>query len=386
MSLTSADDVHDFIRGLTLLGTGGGGQPEAGLQALVPHVRAGREMRWIAPADLPPGGWVCSVFGMGSIAPADALTQAKRVESGYPTSWVVAKPMARAVRELEAHTGRQVAAIVPFELGPGNTTAAVDAALELDVPVVDGDLCGRAVHELSQAVPALAGMPFAPGAVADPWGTVLIVKSVPSAQVAERIGKLLGTATKLPDLNAPCAHAGFLMPVARVPEVLVAGGLSRALRVGRAIRSALGARADPAEAAARAAGGWCLYRGKVVKKVWEYRDGYLIGMTALRGEGPNAGTRAEIWFQDQNHVSWRDGRPWVLSPDLIMLMDADRGTPYTNAVLPEGASVAVLGASADARLRTPAGVARLGPRHYGYDLDYVPIEAQLGPDQAPSRA
>ena len=60
-----------------------------------------------------------------------------------------------------------------------------------------------------------------------------------------------------------------------------------------------------------------------------------------------------------------------------MVMDAGTGAPYTNADLPEGARVAVLGAPADARLRTPQAVARLGPRHYGYDLDYVPIEAQV---------
>jgi uncharacterized protein len=103
----------------------------------------------------------------------------------------------------------------------------------------------------------------------------------------------------------------------------------------------------------------------------------MFGMTALRGDG-GAG-RMEIWFQDENHVTWRDGRPWVHSPDLIMVMDADTGAPYTNADLPEGARVGVLGARADARLRTPEGVARLGPRHYGYDLDYVPIEDHVIP-------
>jgi DUF917 family protein len=60
------------------------------------------------------------------------------------------------------------------------------------------------------------------------------------------------------------------------------------------------------------------------------------------------------------------------------VMDASTGAPYTNADLTEGARVAVLGAPADARLRTPQGLARLGPRHFGYDLEYVPIEEQVG--------
>jgi DUF917 family protein len=50
------------------------------------------------------------------------------------------------------------------------------------------------------------------------------------------------------------------------------------------------------------------------------------------------------------------------------------GTPYTNTLLPEGARIGVVGAAADPRLRTPAAVDLLGPRHYGHDLDYTPIE------------
>ena len=381
MSLSTAEHVQDLIRGLTLLGTGGGGRPEAGLQALLPHVRADRVIGWSPPDAVPPDGWVCSVFGMGSIAPGDAIPSAKRVESGYPASWIVARPMSRAVRELQAYTGRRIAAVVPFELGAGNTAAAIDTALDLGVPVIDGDLCGRALPELSQATAALAGIPFTPAAIADPWGTVVILKEAPSALVAERIGKLVSIASKLPDMTAPCAHAGFLMPARQLGDVLIAGSISRALAVGQAIRAAVSSRADPAAAAALAVGGWVLFRGQVVKKVWESRDGYMFGLTALKAEGGPAGRRVEIWFQNENHVTWRDGQPWVHSPDLIMMMDAGTGAPYTNANLPEGARVAVLGAAADPRLRTPQAVAQLGPRHYGYDLDYVPIEQQVAGDR-----
>src|SRR5262245_36374999 len=135
MALTSVEDVHDLVRGLTLLGTGGGGRPEAGLQALVPHVRAGGAVDWIPARAVAADDWVCSVFEAGSVASGDTLPQARRLESGYPASWVVGRPMSRAVRELEAYTGRRIAALVPFELGAGNTTAAIDAALDLGVPV-----------------------------------------------------------------------------------------------------------------------------------------------------------------------------------------------------------------------------------------------------------
>jgi uncharacterized protein len=156
-------------------------------------------------------------------------------------------------------------------------------------------------------------------------------------------------------------------------RIAVPGGITRALAVGRAIRVARARRADPVAAVAEVLNGWVLFRGYVVKKEWESREGYMYGTTTVEGEGPDVGHTLRVWFKNENHVTWRDGTPWVCSPDLIMTIGAD-GTPYTNTLLPEGAHIGVVGAVADPRLRTPVALDLLGPRHYGYDLLYLPIE------------
>jgi DUF917 family protein len=375
--LRTREDVEDLIRGLTLLGTGGGGRPEQGRDALLPHLDAGRVVGWASVDTIPDDAWVCSAFGMGSIAPTAPLSPAERVALGYPRDWTVQRPMVRAVEELQAWTGRTIAAIVPFELGAGNTASPMDAAVRLGATIVDGDCAGRAIPELCQTTAAVAGLPFAPGAVADAWGNVLLVKETASDLVTERIGKLISIATKLPDMTAQCAHAGFLMTGRQLKSIAVTGGISRSLAVGRTIREARKGGADVVDAAARALDGWVLFRGRVTRKEWESRDGYMIGTTLIAGEGPHAGHTLRVWFKNENHVTWRDDQPWVLSPDLIMVLDVD-GTPYTNTLLPEGAHVGVVGAVADPKLRTKAGVDLLGPRHYGYDLDYTPIERLVG--------
>ena len=369
----TVEDVHDLVHGLTLLGTGGGGRPEQGLESLLPHVQAGGAVSWADPNAIPDDAWVCSTFGMGSIAPTKSLSTEERRALGYPAEWTVARPMVRAVRELEGYTGKKVAAIVPFELGAGNTATPMDAAMHVGAAIVDGDFAGRAIPELCQTSAAIAGMSFAPGAIVDPWGNVLLVKQTVSELLTERIGKLVSIATKLPDMKASCAHAGFLMSGKDLKRVAVPGGITRALAVGRAIRAAKARGADPVAAAAEALGGWVLFRGRVAKKEWESRDGYMYGTTTVEGEGADARHTLRVWFKNENHVTWRDGTPWVLSPDLIMTIGAD-GTPYTNTLLPEGARIGVVGAVADPRLRTPAALDLLGPRHYGYDLAYTPIE------------
>jgi DUF917 family protein len=369
----TAEDVQDLVHGLTLLGTGGGGRPEQGLECLLPHVQAGRAVSWVAPDAIADEAWVCSAFGMGSIAPTAPLSAEERVALGYPAEWTVARPMVRAVEELQAYTGKKIAAILPFELGAGNTPGPMDAAVRVGAAIVDGDCAGRAIPELCQTTAAIAGLPFAPGAIADAWGNVLLVKQTASDLLTERIGKLVSIATKVPDMKAQCAHAGFLMQGKDLKRIAVPGGITRALAVGRAIRAAKSRGADPATAAAEALGGWVLFRGRVAKKEWESRDGYMYGTTTVDGEGADAGHTLRVWFKNENHVTWRDGAPWVLSPDLIMTIGAD-GTPYTNTLLPEGARIAVVAAQADPRLRTPAALALLAPGHYGYDLPYTPIE------------
>ena len=49
-----------------------------------------------------------------------------------------------------------------------------------------------------------------------------------------------------------------------------------------------------------------------------------------------------------------------------------------NNALEDGAAVSVLAWRAPAPWRTPAGLALFGPRHFGFDLDYVPVETLAG--------
>jgi len=373
--IQTEEDVKDLIRGLTLMGTGGG-RPDMGMDYLLPHIQAGKSIELMPPDAIPDDAWTCSVFGMGSIAPQRTLSPSERKELGYG-DWVAAKPMVEAVRELEAYTRYRIEAIVPFELGAGNSTAPTDAAIRLGVKIIDGDYAGRAIPELAQTTPAINGYTFEPGAICDPWGNVLIMKKAASLQVAERLGKMISIVTKLPDIKAPCAHAGFLIQGAVMKKLIVPHSVSRSLQIGKQIRKALGAGEDPAKAAAEAMGGWVIFRGCVIRKEWESREGYMFGTTTIEGTGANSGHTLKVWFKNENHMTWLDERPFVMSPDLIAVMDLKSGEPYTNTVLEEGMNVAALGARADEKYRRPEGVALLCPRYFGFDLDYAPIEKQI---------
>lgn len=375
-AVRTLQDVDDLIRGLTLFGTGGGGRPEVGRRLLGEHVGAGRPVGWVDVDTLPDEARTACVFSMGSIAPTRTLDRDERARLGYGDP-VHDRPMVEAVRLLDRVTGRRTDVLVPFELGAGNTGGPLDTGAVLGLPVVDADYAGRAIPELSQTLAAIHGIPFWPGAIVDAWGNRLVFESAPSLAVAERVGKMISTVTRLPDPTLTCAHAGFALPVRDLRRVVVPGSVSRAFAVGRAIREAREAGRDPVAAAAVALGGWVLFTGVVRAKPWESRDGYMFGETMLAGDGAAAGQTLRIWFQNENHVAWRDDVPAAMSPDLIMVLGRD-GEPVTNTMLAEGNAVGVVVTAAHPRLREPRALALLEPRHYGFDIPYVPVEQLVG--------
>jgi DUF917 family protein len=117
-TIRTEQEVEDLLRGLVLLGTGGGGHPKVGRQYLLSHINAGQEIRWKDLSNVPDDAWACCVFGMGSVAPHDPLSDAERNRLGYVGDQV-AYPMVEAVRELERYTGASVQALVSFELRYG---------------------------------------------------------------------------------------------------------------------------------------------------------------------------------------------------------------------------------------------------------------------------
>lgn len=372
VTIRTEQDVEDLIRGLALLGTGGGGHPKVGRRYLLPHVEAGCEMSWTDLSNLPDDAWTCCVFGMGSVAPSEPLTAAERERLGYGEDTVL-HPMREAVQDLAAYTGVNIEALVPFEPGAVATTGPLDAATRLGIKMVDADYSGRAIPKLSQTLSSVAGYALWPAAICDSWGNRLILKDAPSAEVAESVGKMISIVSKRPDPFAVCAHAGFLVQARQMKELVVPGTITLSYKVGGAIREARQAKQDPVQAAAGVLDGWVLFAGTITRMDWESRDGYMFGTTFIAGSGTYEGHTFKIWLQNENHITWLDDAPYVTSPDLIMVLDQNSGEPYVNTVLTEGQQVAVLG-TRNERYRTEEGLAALGPDHFGFDVAYRPIE------------
>jgi DUF917 family protein len=367
--LQSLEDCEDFILGCLFLATGGGGSPEKGRRMLKGALEDGITPEWVDASRIPDDVWTVTPYGMGSIAPVSQDTQQEIERLGLVPRFGD-EAMAEVVKELGEYLGKPIGCLVPAEIGAGNSPAPLVTGARLGIPVVDGDYAGRAVPEEMQATTYLHGKNTWPVANVDKWGNVAIVKYAVSSHMFERIGKMLAVAA-----YGGTTMAGTPLPAREMKEVLVHGTLTKCLAIGQAMRRARIKGDDPIDAALKVTGGWRLFEGVVTGKEWEDRGGYMFGTTHVKGTGAYEGRTFDVWFKNENHVSWMNGEPWICSPDLVSLLRKDSGEGTTNSHIKEGDEVVAVGMKGLEAFRTEFGLNKAaGPRYFGFDIDYRPIE------------
>jgi DUF917 family protein len=368
--LKSKEDIDDFVLGCTFYGTGGGGSPDLGLALLNEDLKKLGEIRITDPADIRDDAWVCTPFLMGSIAPKTQETLDRMASVGLTKRTAMAdRILMLSVLELQSYAHVDVEAVVPIELGGGNTPAPIDVAMSLGKKVVNGDYAGRAIPEISQITTYLADMPSHPTTYVDEWGNVSIVKTAINYYLAEGLGKWISVAA-----FGLVGGAGLLMKGREMKKVVIPNTISECYLAGQTLRKAAAAKQDPADAVAKATNGWVLFKGRVVKKDWQDKEGYLWGTNTIEGQDQFKGHSFKIFYKNENHVTWLDEKPYVTSPDIIEVITQDTGRPITNTNIKEGDNVSVLGLRGRDPFKTPKGLGVLGPKHFGYDITYVPIE------------
>jgi DUF917 family protein len=136
--------------------------------------------------------------------------------------------------------------------------------------------------------------------------------------------------------------------------------------------------ADPVETVREAAGGFLVFEGKVGDIERRTEGGFSTGHAFIHGFARYAGQQLHLSFQNEFLAARLDGTFAVTVPDMITVLDLDTGQPITAEGLRYGYRVAVIGLPCTPKWRTPAGLSLAGPRYFGYEVDYLPVEERYG--------
>ena len=351
----SVVDLEDLATGAWILGTGGGGDPYFSLLEAKLHLAAGRAVRVIDPLGLPDDALIGCVGQMGA-----PLAMQERMCDGAV--------MAHTVTMMQAHLGRNFDALMLWEIGGNNAFQSVLAGQLLGLPVVDCDAMGRAFPQADMTSFAICDLPAAPWTMVDiRANSIVFTEAVDWAwmeRMTRRMCVVLGSSAatcKAPRSGAEVKRASCLHTV------------SWALRIGRTVRAARAAHADPVAAVVEGEGGITLFRGKVADVMRRATEGWLRGTVRIEGLDGNAGQAMRIDFQNEWSIAWRDEAVAATVPDLIVVMDSASGEAIGTETVRFGQRVTVIALPAPSLLTTPKGLAHVGPRAFGYDLDFVPV-------------
>ncbi|MEM7005037.1 MAG: DUF917 domain-containing protein [Pseudomonadota bacterium] len=327
----------------------------------------GNVFRTILPQDVPSDGMVIAVQGIGGGGPWQHVID-RATEQGLP---LIEDPRRGVVELFADFTGNDVAALVRSEAAGATATALILGA-EMGIPTLDGGITGRAVPEVQQSIPWINGIASVPTAIITPWGDEIIIKKAIDEYRVEDIARAIAVASAGDAWISMTPMSGVQLETG-----IIAGNLSEAEIYGRTVREARETGEDPIAALTEVAGGYKLFEGVVTRTEERGERGFNWVEAEFDGVDEFEGRSYRVYVKNENIIGWLDGELSAVSPDYIYNLDPDTGEStlgvgFGGYVV--GEKVAMVGVPASAKWRTEKGIELMGPRHFGFDFDYVPIE------------
>lgn len=359
MRMLTEQHIDDLALGAAVLGTGGGGDPYIGRLLAIEAIRKYGPVKMLT---------------LDEIGDDDLVVPAAMM--GAPTVMVEKIPNGReivaAFKALSGYLGQPIAAVMSIEAGGLNSIMPVSVAAEMGLPLIDCDGMGRAFPEIQMVTHTIFGVSATPMAMADEKGNTALINTIDN-HWTERFSRSITV-----DMGGSALIALYAATGKQLKELAVRGTMTYAEEIGKTVRHARQQEENPVEAVRRITGGFQVFKGKVVDLQRRTVGGFARGEAHLDGLDEYNGSNMIIQFQNENLVAMCDGQYLVTVPDLISILDVDTGEPITTEGLRYGFRVVVIGIPCDSRWRTEKGLELVGPRYFGYDIDYVPVEQRLG--------
>jgi DUF917 family protein len=350
-----SQEIEDIAVGAAILGSGGGGDPFIGKLMAVQAIAEHGPVQLVTPDELPADGLAVPVAMMG--APTVVV---EKIPNG--------QEIGRAFAALSSFLGQEVVGIVPIEAGGLNSMLPLALASALGLPAIDLDGMGRAFPELQMVTFHLGGISATPMVIVDEKGNQCLLETIDNLWT-ERLARALTV-----QMGGSAMIALYPMTVRQAAQYGIQGTITLAERLGRALRETRQTNRSPIDRLLEVAHGFRLFTGKVTDVLRRTTGGFVRGDVRIEGLDSCRDYTLTIAFQNENLVASVDGQVIASVPDLIVVLDAETGRPITTEALHYGLRVAVVGFPCAEQWRTPAGLEVCGPRYFGYDVDYKPIE------------
>ena len=352
-----------FARGCDVLGSGGGGPAGQALPLALHAVAEHGPVPVVELSELPADELVmpCAYLGAPDVS-------VERIGTGRESVGIR--------RQVEAHFGRRVAALMSTEVGGVNGPGSVALAAHAGLPLLDADGMGRALPGVEHVAMQVAGIPASPSVLADEHGRVVMVQAE-SGEWLERLARNIASAF------GDCAVSSeYVMSVEQAAGSVVAGSITKATNIGHILEECARAGTSTRAAVDRLAaefGGVRLAECRVTgvhpakdKESATFATNFR-STVLLEGVNRDEGRWLRLEAGHEFHAVLEDGEVRATVPDIITVFDVHSGETVPVRELRYGLRVVVLALPSPPLWREPAGLTLVGPRAFGLAVDYSPL-------------
>ena len=354
--LLDPESLRALARGCAVLGAGGGGDTYL---PLLQALQATEDYGLVPLVDLDELPDESLIMPCGAIgAPTVSIEKFENGDEGE-----------RLREHLQFLTGRRVAALMAGEIGGGNGVLPVAWAAGMGLPLVDADGMGRAFPEIPQVTMQLAGISPSPAVITDERGNLIVFQTV-SDRWMERLERAAAV-----EFGGNACSTEFSLTAAQARTATVRDSITLAIGIGEAVARTPD---DPVAALIAEIGAFRLVAGKISDVERQTRSGFVRGSVVVEGLGADSGRLIRLELQNENLVALERGKVLASVPDLITVLDSETADAIATERIRYGQRVTVIAFACDPVWRTERGIAATGPRAFGYDFDYKPVEELAG--------
>ena len=362
-------ELVDMLVGSCIQSTRGC-DPEQSIKKVKEALNQGKQFKLISTNNFPADWMVVAVQGLGGGGAWEHVIE-RTQRQNLPTI-TEAEANSRVVDLLSKHMGKEVKALIRSEAAEATTTALLVAA-DKGIPTLDAGITGRAVPEVQQSIPWINGIASIPTAIITRWGDEIIIKHAVDEYRVEDIGRAIAVASGGSATITMTPMSGEQLHRGAIP-----GNLSEAILFGKTVREARQAGKDPIAALLDASNGYKLFQGIVTKSDERGDRGFNWVDVEIEGINEYAGHTYKVFVKNENIVAWLDDEVDVISPDYIYNLNPETGESTTGGGgvggYPLDVEVVMVGVPAPEQWRNEKGIELIGPRHFGFDFEYTPIE------------
>ncbi|WDH83834.1 DUF917 domain-containing protein [Paenibacillus urinalis] len=348
--------IEHIAIGAAFLGTGGGGDPYIGKLMAISAIEKNGPVQLVTVDEIEDEDFFIPTAMMG----APSVSSEK-----FPNG----EEFVNVFQKLSQYLGKdKIAGTYPMEAGGVNSMIPIVVAAQLGLPLVDCDGMGRAFPELQMVTFNLDGISATPMAITDEKGNIGIFETI-NNRWTERLARTATVEMGASSLVSLYPTTGLQMKQSGVHHIVT---LSE--KIGQIIASKHKDAKDKLSELLTLVSGYELFQGKIVDVIRETKGGFNLGRINLEGIEAHKGGMMKVHFQNENLIAEKDDEVIAMTPDLLCLVDYETLSPVTTESLKYGKRVRVIGLPCDHKWRTEKGIKTAGPRYFGYDYDYVPIE------------